>query len=533
MKKICLALLVFLTGFIMFGQTINNLPVIIMAPLEELTPRTQGQALGNTYEAIIQTAINNSFIFTNYGKQLSDYSLGEIRDVIDTEQRNRIFLLEGSVFTMENSIQLDIKIHDVVTGELKDSSFLEIPDFQVSRTIITDYISSLEISLFRESIGSIEIHTAPGNCEIYLDDVYVGQSSRDSGNFLIERLYPGEYELRVLANGYLNFEDSISIRPRTSTAVDISLSQLPGRLYITSSPKGASIYVDEKLVGQTPYLIKEIKPGEHRVRIDAEDYVSYEEVISIQSKEERTLNAVLEILPGTIYLTSEPEGADIYMRDTYIGRTPYSMYELEPGEYLLELSYPQYQLERVTTVVYPGKANEIKVDLSRQKAVVDFTANYPGVEVFMESRQSGERIALGTAPIRNYEIELGEYRFFFEKEGYYDKEIFWYFEYEDMYVIDADLEFIPGRLKVTSEPEQSIIYLDDNYFGIAPLVVTGLAPGDYLVTAKTSFGEDSQVVTVKPETQAEADLSIDRAGLGIAAACIMAILSVSLYFSVW
>jgi hypothetical protein len=38
-------------------------------------------------------------------------------------------------------------------------------------------------------------------------------------------------------------------------------------LFVDSHPSGAQVFVDGALVGRTPLLLNEVRPGEHRVRM--------------------------------------------------------------------------------------------------------------------------------------------------------------------------------------------------------------------------------------------------------------------------
>ena len=73
----------------------------------------------------------------------------------------------------------------------------------------------------------------------------------------------------------------------------IPQSTLTG-LYVQSSPSGADVYLDEKLVSTTPFQLSDIVPGRYTIRIDREGYRSWSAPVNIQSGARTTISAVLE-----------------------------------------------------------------------------------------------------------------------------------------------------------------------------------------------------------------------------------------------
>lgn len=65
-------------------------------------------------------------------------------------------------------------------------------------------------------------------------------------------------------------------------------------LYVQSSPAGADVYLDERLVSTTPFQLSDIAPGRHTIRIDMQGYRPWSAPVSIERRALTKISAVLE-----------------------------------------------------------------------------------------------------------------------------------------------------------------------------------------------------------------------------------------------
>lgn len=72
-----------------------------------------------------------------------------------------------------------------------------------------------------------------------------------------------------------------------------------GNLNIVSEPKGAEVYLDGTLMGNTPLALKDIDAGEHVIKVTKEGYVDAETTITLNPKENRNVKIILEETPET------------------------------------------------------------------------------------------------------------------------------------------------------------------------------------------------------------------------------------------
>ena len=131
----------------------------------------------------------------------------------------------------------------------------------------------------------------------------------------------------------------------------------PAALQVTSTPE-ASVFLDGKHIGKTPFYSDQLKAGDYTVKVTVSD-ATYVDKITLT---EGTLTVVnrdlsanflasagenLSLVPNQkgFFIISWPEGSDITVDGKYIGKTPFLMKDLEDGEHKVLISKTGY-LER-------------------------------------------------------------------------------------------------------------------------------------------------------------------------------------------
>jgi hypothetical protein len=134
-----------------------------------------------------------------------------------------------------------------------------------------------------------------------------------------------------------------------------SVSAQNARLSVHSFPSGAKVFLDGGYyIGQTPLENRAISPGNHKITLVLLNYDKHAEDIYISPG--KSLNLFVNLAPifGKVQLTSELEGAMVYINDEYVGNAPLVI-DLGPGSYRLKLIKPNYQNWSKVIIVYPDQ----------------------------------------------------------------------------------------------------------------------------------------------------------------------------------
>jgi PEGA domain len=143
-------------------------------------------------------------------------------------------------------------------------------------------------------IGSLKITTETG-AQIFLDGQPKGKSS-----FFMEKIKAGSYQLEITKPGYKKVNKTLIVKKGKGTNLHVPLDRV-GNLKITANVIGASIIIDNNIIGKVPLLNHELPVGTYRLEIKAKGYRLYTRTIAIKggTTEPVTLNVNLISLEPT------------------------------------------------------------------------------------------------------------------------------------------------------------------------------------------------------------------------------------------
>ena len=109
---------------------------------------------------------------------------------------------------------------------------------------------------------TISTSNLPDGAKIYIDGALVEQMPIEK-----HKLSSGNHTVRIVHECYKVLEQSVTIRDAQTSELTPTLTPRVGTLNVMSTPAFANVYVDDKLVGQTPLMV-DIIIGEHKVKVD-------------------------------------------------------------------------------------------------------------------------------------------------------------------------------------------------------------------------------------------------------------------------
>ena len=161
-----------------------------------------------------------------------------------------------------------------------------------------------------------------------------------------------------------------------------------GTLDVQSSPTGAQVYLDGAYLGLTP-LVASVPAGRHRLEVRKAGYAPYRASVRVAPGERVQVYARLVPEPssGRLSVSSEPEGAAVYLNGSYRGKTPLAI-ELAPGVYDLRLALPGYADYREQVRVQAGRTTYVYARLAPEKARLEVRTNVRA-RVFLDGYELG------------------------------------------------------------------------------------------------------------------------------------------------
>jgi len=264
-----------------------------------------------------------------------------------------------------------------------------------------------------------------------------------------------------------------------------------GTLNLTSTPSGASVYIDENFVGVTPLIVNNLMIGTHVVRLEKSDYHIWTGKITINSKSTTTQSITMTPLTGSLYISSNSGSAAVYVDGTYKGTTPLSLSNLNVGSHTIKLVKSGYSDWVQMVTIISGQTINKLATMTQLSGSLSITSTPTGALLYVDG------VYQGTTPITVNRILIGRHVIKLVKSGYDD----WA---ESLTIVSgqttsktAMMNPSTGSLYVSSNPAAASIYIDGIYKGTTPLTVSNLQVGSHTIKLiKSGYDNWAQTLTI-------------------------------------
>lgn len=195
--------------------------------------------------------------------------------------------------------------------------------------------------------GYYSISSSPSGANVYFDNSYKGTtpltvSVSTTGT-------PG-HTVRLTLSGYQEWNQYYPGNPYEDQTVYVTASLTPlqnyGSISVTSSPSGATAILDGASSQLTPCTFHNVVPGSHTIQVTKSGYSPWSTTTSVSAGLNTQVYASLSSTPpqtGSIYVTSVPSGASVYVDGTYYGPAPQLASGLSPGYHQVRISLSGFQ----------------------------------------------------------------------------------------------------------------------------------------------------------------------------------------------
>lgn len=147
---------------------------------------------------------------------------------------------------------------------------------------------TITANLIKKSVesGSITIETYPSNAEIYLNSKKQGKTPKT-----IQNLSEAYYEIKLALPGYndIVLHRQVLFGINTKIRETFSGQSIPkpknktGKITIDSSPSAAEVYLDNRVVGNTPLVLYDVPSGNHTISLSLSSYLDVKKQIYVKS----------------------------------------------------------------------------------------------------------------------------------------------------------------------------------------------------------------------------------------------------------
>ena len=230
-----------------------------------------------------------------------------------------------------------------------------------TRTItIEDGKPTEESVSFRPRFGTLVVTSEPPDAEVIFDGISKGKTP-----LTLDRVISGDYTLELRKELHLDWTVTVQIRDGQTTTMPITLPPNYGTLELDYKPEGATVYLNEQIIGKTPLAPRKFKPATYSLRVTAGDKyrdASFTSVV-INNGQTQRVEGTLQRLKGDVKVLSNPGEADIYLNDVNKGITPKTLIDLDADDYTLKLTKEGYKDYTQTLRIREGMLPDINATL--------------------------------------------------------------------------------------------------------------------------------------------------------------------------
>ncbi|HRR74304.1 MAG TPA: SUMF1/EgtB/PvdO family nonheme iron enzyme [Myxococcota bacterium] len=205
--------------------------------------------------------------------------------------------------------------------------------------------------------GSAKITSSPSGAEVWLNDEFIGITPH-----IIHEKPSGTYKLRLELPDYVSNEATIVIKKGKETIHHRELASNWGKISISSSPTGATVYLDDVLVTDktTPCVLDRVTPGVHVVKFFLAGHSEGTARTSVIRGKTASVAAKLEPMRGRLVVSSSYGGGskcegNLKIDGQIVGRTPWQG-DVSAGSHTVEVQCPKGKASQQVTVAHNGRS---------------------------------------------------------------------------------------------------------------------------------------------------------------------------------
>ena len=325
--------------------------------------------------------------------------------------------------------------------------------------------------------GLLLLTSEPSGCDISLDGLSLGHTPR-----LITSLDAKDvYRLLLQKPGYQPRTVEVRFSGRTPLVRDEELIIDSGVIEVTSDPAGATVTVNGQPRGTTPVTVREVPKGRATVTLKKRGFDEETRELAIVAGESQTLFVKMNGLPGTMSLTSVPEGARFYVNDQPHGKGPVSLANLNPGNYTIRVEKDGFATATKTVTLENGGAVVEEFRLANVMGRIEVRTIPAGAQVFLDGSSVGytkskdsKEEASEVLAIEN--VKEGEHTLVIKQDGFAEITKHPVVENQKTQIVNVRMKrvFTPDVEIITDNGTYKGVLISNNSFGVEVEVALGI-----------------------------------------------------------
>lgn len=290
--------------------------------------------------------------------------------------------------------------------------------------------------------------------------VRIDHAERGLTPLILTDLAPGPHLIQLSKPGYRDAFDTVVLETGVSRALPVKLEPATGILLITTDPPNCEVTAKGVALGTTPLLVTSLESGTHRLTVASPGYQTKEIEVTLEGRTPLKQEVTLMSDSGTITLTSDPAGAEVYVNGISRGHTPCRVDRIPGGTVTLEVKADGFQPHSRQVSLAAGEVQTVDVPLKPLPGTLRVVSIPEECRVYINDEFKGE------TPFDLANAKPGTYRVRVDKPGHEAVARDVTLEKGASITEEFRLAKITGRLELITAPAGSTILVDGKKVGI-------------------------------------------------------------------
>ncbi|MDB9843559.1 PEGA domain-containing protein [Porticoccaceae bacterium] len=240
----------------------------------------------------------------------------------------------------------------------------------------------------------LQLQPLPGNLSVSSDIASIavsidGEPATEVPG-TINGISRGAHQIEFTKYRYFPLQQEIDITGLgTTQSINISLLPAWGEMQFNSKPQGADIYIDDRLIGQTPLATEVLETGSD-LRLQLKGYKTYQQQVSVKAGSSAEHPPIeLVVSDGILSINSTPAGANVTIDNQFLGTTPVELTMAPFKKYRLELFLEGYLKATRSARLEPEATTNLAVTLKPNIGSIALTISPTDAQILVDNQPKG------------------------------------------------------------------------------------------------------------------------------------------------
>ena len=216
--------------------------------------------------------------------------------------------------------------------------------------------------------GSIFVETDPPGARVKVDD-----RPAEKTPVPLKDLTLGQHSVKIVSDGYEDYTTQAEVKENQTTALDkIKLVRSIGWLNVTTTPPGADVTIkgpdgtSSKASSPSPWSSDKLPVGDYEISASRAGWLPVVKKVTLTR--DQSMPVAFDLSGGGVQITSVPSNATVLVNGKQVGKTPYSLQDVQPGDVQYGIASAGYANTAVQGKIEAGQV--LTLDTKLTKAVV-------------------------------------------------------------------------------------------------------------------------------------------------------------------